>query len=128
MTRRLPLAILAGSLAMCCSSAQKLGPEVTITSEATYVTVCPTFAREFLRAELSRRDPERENLCTAPGARTIFCLLPPGPTAKAHEECHLAQQQRLGSRFYVEYAVETLEHGYWNNRLERECREVAGQE
>jgi hypothetical protein len=40
----------------------------------------------------------------------------------AHELVHVEQYRRRGLRFFPEYALEYLKHGYEFNRFEREAR------
>jgi hypothetical protein len=42
----------------------------------------------------------------------------------AHELVHVAQYRRRGLRFFPEYALEYLKHGYELNAFEREAREA----
>ena len=44
-----------------------------------------------------------------------------------HELKHIQQFQQYGKiRFVVLYLLETIRHGYYNNKFEKEAREAAG--
>lgn len=62
------------------------------------------------------------------GAVTVggvtFYLTPPDDRMRRHEAVHVAQQKRLGWRFYLTYAVYHYLYGYWDNPLEVEARKA----
>lgn len=63
-----------------------------------------------------------------PGIGTFFLIPDPPLDLVVHEDEHHTQCKELGSwRFAYEYIIETLIHGYWDNRFEKAARKAAGQ-
>lgn len=47
------------------------------------------------------------------------------PWLMLHEYCHVLKQWEPGDLTVVRYCLESLRHGYWNNRFEVEARAFA---